>query len=41
VLETGLYNLTQPQTPVLMHFGILQTQTWFLVRLEQPAKELP
>ena len=33
VLETGLYNLTQESTPVLIHFGTLTTQTWFLVRL--------
>ncbi len=39
VLETGLYNLTQDQTPVLVHFGTLRTQTWFLVRLDVPDKE--
>ncbi len=39
VLETGIYNLTQPQTPVLMHFGVENTQTWFLVRLSAPPEE--
>jgi hypothetical protein len=38
VPETGLYNLTPDQTPVLIHFGTLRTQTWFLVRLEAPEK---
>ncbi len=38
VLETGLYNLTQDSTPVLIHFGTLTTQTWFLVRLQAPAE---
>jgi hypothetical protein len=36
VLETGVYNLTQDSTPVLVHFGLQQTQTWFLVRLQAP-----
>jgi hypothetical protein len=39
VLETGIYNLSQPQTPVLIHFGTEQTQTWFLVRLETGVEE--
>jgi hypothetical protein len=38
VLETGIYNLTQPQTPVLMHFGLTNTQTWYLVRLDAPPE---
>lgn len=38
VLEVGLYNLTQPQTPVMMHFGTLRSQTWYLVRLEEPKE---
>ena len=36
VMETGVYNLTQEQTAVLVHFGPEQTQQWFLVRLEEP-----
>jgi hypothetical protein len=43
VLETGIYNLTTDSTPVLVHFGIEQTQTWFLVRLQRQAdgNEIP
>lgn len=39
VVETGIYNLTQEETPVLIHFGDQQTQTWLMVRLEEPATE--
>jgi hypothetical protein len=35
VYETGIYNLTQEQTPVLVHFGPTATQQWMLVRLQQ------
>jgi hypothetical protein len=37
VFEAGLYNLTQPEAPVLVHFGPDKTQQWLLVRVEQPA----
>jgi hypothetical protein len=36
VFETGFYNLTQEQTPVLVHFGNDKTQQWLLVRMQQP-----
>src|SRR5262249_11417072 len=36
VFETGFYNLTQDQTPVLVHFGKDRTQQWLLVRLKKP-----
>ena len=36
VVETGIYNLTQDQTECLMHFGSEHTQTWLLVRMEEP-----
>jgi len=36
VLETGIYNLTKDQTQVLVHFANGSTQTWTMVRLEQP-----
>ncbi len=36
VLETGIYNLTQDQTPVLCHFANGSTQTYMLVRLPEP-----
>ena len=39
VLETGLYNLTQDQTPVLAHYGNNQTSTYLFARLEAPQAE--
>jgi hypothetical protein len=39
VLETGLYNLTQEQTPVLCHFGPNQSQVYLLARLPEPPHE--
>lgn len=36
VLETGIYNLTQPQAPILVHFGTDHTEHYFLVRLDPP-----
>jgi hypothetical protein len=39
VFETGIYNLTQDETPVLIHFGDEQTQQWLLVRLQDPPAE--
>jgi hypothetical protein len=41
VLETGIYNLTQDQTPVLCHFGKTATQTYLLARLPEPKHEEP
>ncbi len=38
VLETGIYNLTQDETPVLVHFGE-KAQNWLMVRLDEPAEE--
>jgi len=37
VAETGLYNLTQDEAPVLVHFGADRTETYLLVRLEEPT----
>ena len=37
VFEAGLYNLTQPEAPVLVHIGADKTQQWLLVRVEQSA----
>ncbi len=34
VVETGLYNLTEDQTSVQMHFADGQTQDWLMVRLK-------
>jgi hypothetical protein len=39
VLDTGLYNLTKDESPVLVHFGADHTEQWLLVRIEQDAKE--
>lgn len=39
VAETGLYNLTQEQAPVLVHFGAEKVENWLFVRLEDPAPE--
>lgn len=35
VMETGLYNLTQDQAELLVHYGPEQTQTALLVRLDE------
>ena len=37
VVETGLYNLTQEEAPLLVHFGADKVENWLLVRLEDPA----
>jgi hypothetical protein len=39
VYETGIANLTEPETSMLVHFGKDRTQQWTLVRLEQPEGE--
>jgi hypothetical protein len=39
VVETGLYNLTQQEAPLLVHFGAGKVENWLLVRLEDPAPE--
>lgn len=36
IMETGISNLTQDTTPVLVHFADGSTQQWLLVRLDQP-----
>lgn len=36
VLDTGLYNLTQDETTVLVHLGKDETEQWTLVRLTRP-----
>jgi hypothetical protein len=45
VLETGLFNLTQEETPVLAHLGRDRTATYLLARLPEPQhaaeEELP
>jgi hypothetical protein len=39
VLETGLYNLTLDETPVLVHYGENSTATYLFVRLDEPAAQ--
>jgi hypothetical protein len=39
VYETGISNLTEPQSTMLIHFGKDRTQQWTPVRLEQPKEE--
>jgi hypothetical protein len=39
VFETGLFNLTQDETPVLVHFGPSETETFVFARLEQPKDD--
>jgi hypothetical protein len=41
VAETGLYNLTQDEAPLLVHFGPEQTEHYLLVRLKQPDESEP
>jgi len=38
VFDAGIYNLTQAEAPVLVHFGGDKTQQMLLVRVEQPQK---
>ena len=39
VFETGIYNLTKEETPVLVHFGKTKAQQWLLVRVEKPKPQ--
>ncbi len=39
VLETGLYNLTQENAPLLVHFGKDKVDEWLLVRLDNPENQ--
>lgn len=38
VMETSIYNLTEDEATVLVHFGPDTTQTWSLKRLEEPEE---
>jgi uncharacterized protein (TIGR03000 family) len=35
VYDTGIFNLTKDQSPVLIHFGADRTQQWLLVRIKE------
>ena len=39
VVETGLYNLTQEEAPIMVHYGPDRVENWLLVRLEQPEDQ--
>ncbi len=39
IMETGIYNLTQDETEVLIHFGSKRTEEWVMVRLDQPPNQ--
>jgi hypothetical protein len=39
IFDTGLYNLTKDETPVLVHFGKDKTEQWVFVRLKQKLDE--
>jgi hypothetical protein len=39
VVETGLYNLTQDEAPVLVHLGSEDVENWLLVRMEEPKED--
>ncbi|MAT70211.1 MAG: hypothetical protein CMJ58_11895 [Planctomycetaceae bacterium] len=34
IMETGLYNLTKDEAPVMIHFGLDRVEYWLLVRLD-------
>lgn len=36
VSETGIHNLTDEETEMLVHYGADRTEQWTLVRLEEP-----
>lgn len=39
LMETGIVNLTEDTTPVLVHFPDEVTQQWLLVRMKQPDEQ--
>jgi len=41
VFEAGVYNLTQPQCPCLVHIGTQKSDQMMLVRVEQPKTNTP
>ena len=41
VMEASIYSLTENEATALVHFGKDKTQTWVMVRLEDPEREPP
>ena len=39
VIETGIYNLTKDEAPILVHFGKDKTEQWLLVRVKQNEQQ--
>ena len=39
VVETGLYNLTQDEAPILVHYGTERVENWLLIRIEYDDQE--
>lgn len=39
IMETGISNLTEDTTPVLVHYADSTTQQWLLVRMEAPPAD--
>ncbi len=39
IFETGIYNLTQNEVPVMVHFGTEKVEYWLLVRLTAPEEQ--
>jgi hypothetical protein len=40
VMETGISNLTEDESPALIHFANGQTQQWLMIRLQDPEGEV-
>lgn len=40
VIETSLYNLTEPQCSALAHLDAVSTEVWQLTRLQQPQQQV-
>ena len=38
-METGIYNLTKDEAPMLVHFGKDKTEQWLLVRMDQDEQQ--
>ena len=41
IMETGIYNLTENEAGVLVHFENGETQQWSMSRLDEPKEDAP
>jgi len=39
IYEAGIANLTQAETPLMVHFGKDRSQQWTLIRIDPPAEK--